>query len=186
MQGEVEEVELIVVGKTSADLDVDIAANGQARVTWVRFDTPPLAVLTRTIAPDRALGATAEVARGGARPVGPRVAVNASAAAALVWFTNPPDPTAPDFAFERASSQSGVLAPAFSPAGAEGPASRLSEPAQSLSEPNLAGTPKGDALAALSQYGDGGTGVKIQAAQFCRSPSPTAKRPACCGPGRER
>jgi hypothetical protein len=212
---------------TSAELDLGIAASGEARVSWVRFSPEPIAVLTRTIAPDGALGPIDEIASGEDRPVGARVAVNASGAAALVWFTSPPSAGASDFVFGRTISPAGRLAPAvtlsgpgqpvdmtpsvtlanngaalatwqrnlggtgvveaarFSAAGAEGAATPLSQASPYLLSPDLAGNPRGDALAAWGQGTDDDDGVRIQAARFCRRPGKLhPRRPPCRRTGR--
>jgi hypothetical protein len=210
------------VDDTSAELDVGIAANGQARVTWTRFSPSPIAILMRTIGADGTLGPIDVAADGQDRPLGGRVAVSPSGAAALVWFTSPSDPAAHDVAFGRTLSPTGALAPAvplsgpgsgvdmmphvsladngaavaawqrslgetgvvegasFSAGGAEGPATQLSQPAQIEPFPDLDGNPKGDAVAAWGQQTDGGNAMKIQAAQFCRSPgNGNPKRSPC-------
>jgi hypothetical protein len=216
---------------TSADLDVGIAANGEARVTWTRFDPSPLAILTRTIGADDTLGPIDVVAGGGGRPeddrpVEARVAVNASGAAAVAWFTSPN--AAPDVVYGRTLSPSGAMTPpvplsgpsagsemtpqvtlaangaalatwqrdlgndtgiveaaSFSAGGAEGPATQLSPPVGTVPFPDLAGTPRGDAVAAWGQETDGGNGMKIEAARFCSRPgNGSAKRPPCRAAGK--
>jgi hypothetical protein len=142
---------------TSAELDVGIAANGQARVTWVRFTPEPISVLTRTIALDGTLGPPDEVAGGGDRPVGPRVAVNAGGAAALVWFTSPTT-NAPDFAFGRTISSAGALAPPLTLSAPGGPVDM---------SPTVTLDDEGTALAVWQRNRNDGTGV-VEAASFSR------------------
>jgi hypothetical protein len=168
-------IDVTPAAETSADVDVGIAANGEATVSWVRFGPPPLAVLTRMIAPDGELGATDEAASGADRPVGDRMAVNASGAAALVWFTSPPDPMAPDFAFGRAISPSGSLAPAATLVGTR---------RRGRHERNGHAGQQGAALA-VWQRNVGATGI-VEAAEFSAAKGPATRlsQPpkVCCSP----
>jgi len=213
-------IDLSPAGDTSADPGLGIAANGEARVTWVRFDPSPLALLTRTIGADGTLGPIDVVADGDDRPVDARVAVNASGSSAVAWSSSPIG--APDLAVGRTISPSGAMAPpvplsppaipaqmlpsvtmanngaalaawqrslgdtgiveaaSFSAVGAEGPATQLSQPAQTEPFPDLAGNLKGDAVVAWGQETDGGNGMTIQAARFCRRPgNGNSKHPPC-------
>jgi hypothetical protein len=78
-----------------------------------------------------------------------------------------------------------VEAAQFSAAGAEGPATPLSQPSPYLLSPDLAGNPRSDALAAWGQGTDDDDGVRIQAARFCRRPGKlNPRRPPCRRTGR--
>jgi hypothetical protein len=72
-------------------------------------------------------------------------------------------------AWQRGLGNTGIVeGAAFSAGGAAGPATQLSQPAAAEAFPDLAGNPKGDAVVAWGQETDGGAGMTVQAARFCR------------------
>jgi hypothetical protein len=133
---------------------VAVTASGAAAFTW--YTTNPLVVRGRTLGPSGTVAPAVPLSQASAGgEMLPTVALANNGQAVAAWM--------------QSLGTTGVVeGAAFSAGGAAGPATQLSLPAAHEQFPDLAGNPKGDALVAFGQEADGGAGMTIQAARFCR------------------
>jgi hypothetical protein len=137
-----------------AEPRVAVTASGAAAFAW--FTTAPVVAFGRTLGPSGAIGPAVPLSQTGTGgQMLPTVALANNGQAVAAW--------------QRSLGNTGIVeGAAFSAGGAAGPATQLSQPAASEAFPDLAGNPKGDAVVAWGQETDGGTGMTVQAARFCR------------------
>ena len=152
--GTVGPIAQVAGGDSPAEPRVAVTASGAAAFAW--FTTASVVAFGRTLGPSGAMGPALPLSQTGTGgQMLPTVALANNGQAVAAW--------------QRSLGNTGIVeGAAFSAGGAAGPATQLSQPAASEAFPDLAGNPKGDAVVAWGQETDGGTGMTVQAARFCR------------------
>ena len=135
-------------GQPATGVQVDMDADGDAVLVWVRSDGADDRVQARTLSSAGALGVIRTLSDPGEDAVWPRVAVDADGDAAIVWRRS-------DGTHER------VEAVTLTAAGTRSPVRRLSAAGQDALDPQLAINDAGDAV--CTWFRSDGTDDRVQA-----------------------